>query len=206
MTKSDKHKIDVIDVNDFKILHVCSDPPRIEAKIIFDRDHISQKLIFTLMEISHAHGFGCSPPNFKGPYDPGMTFLVGSILPSSSKRSLTIYTKRIEGCLLEIRNFASSFSKQLDFSILDISMFSDIELEGFDPEHLAALKDQNYSGSWKFFHKSMIKENRKDEADIVQRCMKFEELNAKDIGLVGHKLGYILHMLYQDIAAEDETN
>jgi hypothetical protein len=195
MTINDEYKVELIDVDNFKILHVCSSPPRLEAKIIFDRDHISQKLIFTLMEISHTHGFGCSPPHFKGPNDPVMIFLVGVILPS--KKSLNKYIKRMRGCLTEIQTFANNFSQQLDFSTLDISMFGGIELDGFYPEHLAALKDQNYNGSWKDFYEAMLEENRKDEAEIVQRCMKFEELNAKDIGLVGHKLSYILHMLDQ---------
>jgi hypothetical protein len=204
MVKKDKYKIELIDADNFKILHIYSNPPRLEAKVLFDRDHISQKLIFTLMEISHAHGFGCSPPHFKGPDDPNMIFLIGSILPS--ERSLNKYVKRIQECLVEIQDFANDFSRQLDFSRLDVSMFEGVDIDSFYPEHLSALKDQNYNGSWKSFYKDLVKEGRKEEAAIIKCCMKFEETNIKDIGFVGHKLSYTLHMLNQTMVTEYDSN
>lgn len=203
MSKSE-YKIDLLDVEDFKVLLINSKPPRIEARVIFDRDHISQKLIFTLMEITHEHGFGCSPPHFNGPDDSSMTFLIGYILPS--KRSLKKHLERIRGCLDEVKTFANDFTQQLDFSQLDISMFHKIELSGFYPEHLAAVRDQNYNGSWKEFYEAMVSEDREDEAEIVQRCMEFEEINSKDMGLVGHKLGFMLHMLEQVPPISSDAN
>lgn len=203
MSKSE-YKIDLLDVEDFKVLLINSKPPRIEAKVIFDRDHISQKLIFTLMEITHEHGFGCSPPHFNGPDDSSMTFLIGYILPS--KRSLKKHLERIRECLDEVKTFANDFTQQLDFSQLDISMFHKIELSGFYPEHLAAVRDQNYNGSWKEFYEAMVSEDREDEAEIVQRCMEFEEINSKDMGLVGHKLGFMLHMLEQVPPISSDAN
>lgn len=203
MSKSE-YKIDLLDVEDFKVLLINSKPPRIEARVIFDRDHISQKLIFTLMEITHEHGFGCSPPHFNGPDDSSITFLIGYILPS--KRSLKKHLERIRGCLDEVKTFANDFTQQLDFSQLDISMFHKIELSGFYPEHLAAVRDQNYNGSWKEFYEAMVSEDREDEAEIVQRCMEFEEINSKDMGLVGHKLGFMLHMLEQVPPISSDAN
>lgn len=203
MSKSE-YKIDLLDVEDFKVLLINSKPPRIEARVIFDRDHISQKLIFTLMEITHEHGFGCSPPHFNGPDDSSMTFLIGYILPS--KRSLKKHLERIRECLDEVKTFANDFTQQLDFSQLDISMFHKIELSGFYPEHLAAVRDQNYNGSWKEFYEAMVSEDREDEAEIVQRCMEFEEINSKDMGLVGHKLGFMLHMLEQVPPISSDAN
>lgn len=203
MSKSE-YKIDLLDVEDFKVLLINSKPPRIEAKVIFDRDHISQKLIFTIMEITHEHGFGCSPPHFNGPDDSSMTFLIGYILPS--KRSLKKHLERIRECLDEVKTFANDFTQQLDFSQLDISMFHKIELSGFYPEHLAAVRDQNYNGSWKEFYEAMVSEDREDEAEIVQRCMEFEEINSKDMGLVGHKLGFMLHMLEQVPPISSDAN
>jgi hypothetical protein len=203
MSKSE-YKIDLLDVEDFKVLLINSKPPRIEAKVIFDRDHISQKLIFTLMEITHEHGFGCSPPHFNGPDDSSMTFLIGYILPS--KRSLKKHLERIRECLDEVKTFANDFTQQLDFSQLDISMFHKIGLSGFYPEHLAAVRDQNYNGSWKEFYEAMVSEDREDEAEIVQRCMEFEEINSKDMGLVGHKLGFMLHMLEQVPPISSDAN
>ena len=41
----------------------------------------------------------------------------------------------------------------------------------------------------------MIDEERKEDAELIQCCMEFEEINDKDIGLIGHKLGYMLHIL-----------
>jgi len=197
-------KIELLDVDDFKVLLIHSRPPRLEAKVIFDRDHISQKLIFTLMEITHAHGFGCSAPQFNGSNDPSMTFLIGNIIPN--KRHFKRYLERIKECLTAVKGFAHDFSRQLDFTTLDISMFNDLDLSGFYPEHLAALRDQHYDGSWKKFYKAMASENRQDEAELVRCCMEFEKVNSKDIGLVGHKLGFMLHMLDQVPPSNSDVN
>lgn len=183
--------IELINFGEFKILHIKTSPQRLEARIIFDRDHISQKLIFTLMEISHNHGFGCSPPTFDE--DDSMTFFIGTILPS--KASLNKYMKKMEKCLADVKEFANEFGEQLDFSMLDISMFGEVNIEGFYPEHLAALRDQHYDGSWEDFYEAMIDEKREEDAELIQCCMEFEEINDKDIGLIGHKLGYMLHIL-----------
>jgi hypothetical protein len=195
--------IDIIELENFKILHIKSKPQRIEAKVVFDRDNISQKLIFTLMDIAHIHGFGCSAPMFKDLKDPSMTFLIGTILPSS--RSLNKYLRKIHMCLCSIAEFAQEFSKQLDFSQLDLTMFSN--MGKFYPEQFAAIRDQHYGGSWKMFHDNMVMENRNDEAKIVECCVRFEEINQKDIGLIGHKLSYILDIVNVQSGCENfETN
>ena len=130
--KQDKIDIETINVEGFVILHVLSKPPRIETKVVFDRDNISQKLLFTLMDISHDHGFGCSSPYFNGPNDPSMTFLIGTYLPTN--RSLKKYVKRMYDCLLDIKDFADDFNAQLDFSQLDLTMFSDVDPIDLYPE------------------------------------------------------------------------
>jgi hypothetical protein len=188
------YEIESIEIGDFRVLHIFSNPPRIEAKVVFDRDDISQKFIFTLMEISHLHGFGCSPPFFSDT-DSTMTFLIGTILPS--KKSFNKYQNRIVDCLARIHLFSKEFQKQLDFSMLDVSMFTNVNLDDFSPQNLVAIKDQVYDGDWDKYYQDMIDENRSEDAELIQKCMVFEETNKKDIGLVGHKLSYMLHMLDQ---------
>jgi hypothetical protein len=199
-------KVELIELeNGFKVIYISSKPPRIEAKVIFDRDDISQKLIFTLMDVSHKHGFGCSPPKFGGIDDANMTFLIGTVLPSARARDK--YLKRIHACLYEVAEFTQDFMRQLDFSRLDLSMFNNfsVEIEIY-PEQLAALRDQLYNGSWRDFRDAMTREGRDDMADVALRCMKFEKNNSKDIGLVGHKLGFILNMLGEQQYGELEIN
>jgi len=196
--------VDVIELEDFKVLYVSSKPPRLEAKVVFDRDNISQKLVFTIMDIGHRHGFGCSPPKFGGEDDPNMVFLIGTVLPSV--KSLNKYLKRIHACLSEIKEFTKEFTRQLDFSILDISMFGDIEVVDIYPEQLAALRDQLYNGSWQDFSDAMSEEGKDDMADIAFRCMKFEKKNNKDIGFVGHKLSFFLSMLDDYYKQDIEVN
>jgi hypothetical protein len=140
----DKIDIEVVKLEEFVMLHVLSTPPRIESKVVFDRDNISQKLIFTLMDISHDHGFGCSQPHFSSPEDPTMTFLIGTILPT--KKSFNKYAKRMYGCLADIKDFSNDFNKQLDFSQLDLTMFSDLDPIDFYPEQIAAIRDQHFGG------------------------------------------------------------
>jgi len=203
-TENNIDNIDIIELESFIVLHIKSKPHRIEAKVVFDRDNISQKLIFTLMDIAHIHGFGCSAPTFQGSEDSSMTFLVGTILPSS--RSLNKYLKRIHSCLYSIAEFSKEFSRQLDFSQLDLTMFSDLDIK-FHPEQLAAIRDQHYSGSWKMFHDNMVSESRSEEADLINRCVKFEQANEKDLGFVGYKLSNMLDMIEMPFGYENsKTN
>ena len=188
--------IKIIEIDDFKVMHISSKPPRIEAQVVFNREHISQKLMFTLMEISHTYGFGCSPPVFGDEEDGSMTFLIGTIMPSV--RSLNKYLSRMKECLNEVASFAMDFSQQMDFRILDLSMFHDIDVQEMYPEQLAAIRDQYYDGSWEKYQESVLKNGRIEEADIIGRCRIFENENQKDIGLVGHKLGYILEEIMME--------
>jgi hypothetical protein len=185
--------LEIIELKDFSVLHFLSKPPRIEAQVIFNRDNISQKLLFKIMEITYNHGFGCSPPRFDSPDDPIMTFYVGTIMPTS--RSLNKYLNKIYDCLMDIKEFANDFNKQLDFSIVDLSMFSDFNIHEFYPERLAAIRDQNYGGSWKDLHSYLEKAGKFLEADFVKSCQEFEKVNKKDIGLIGHKLSDLIHEL-----------
>ena len=200
----DSANIELIPVNGFKILYFKTNPPRMEAKVIFDRDNISQRLIFTLMNITHAHGLGCSAPTFKGIDDPAMTFLIGTILPSA--RSKKKYVEKLHACLLDIQEFSQLFIEQLDFSRLDLTMFADLDVDAFYPEQLAAIRDQHYGGSWEKFFKAMQEEQRFEEAEVVEKCHEFEKINGKDIGLVGHKLNYMLNMLEEGLGSNFEIN
>jgi hypothetical protein len=161
---------------------------------MFDAAQLSQKLIFQLMEISWKHGFGCAPPQFGLPDDEDrLIFSIGTSLPSS--RSIRKYSARLQRCLIEIRDFADDFARQLNFRNLDLSMFEGLSYAEFDPQYLAALRDQNYNGSWTAFQKDMARHGRLEEADVVDRCRRFEETNEKDMGLIGAKLQYELAML-----------
>ncbi len=196
-----KIDIEIIEVEQFEIIHIASNPPRIESKVTFDRDNISQKLIFTLMEISHNHGFGCSPPNFNDSDESVMTFLIGTILPT--KKSVNKYVKKLYNCLLDIVEFSNKFEDQLNFSSLDLSMFVGMDIEEFSPEQIAAVRDQNYGGSWESFYKDLVKKGKDLEADVINCCIKFEKINNKDIGLVGHQLSYLIQLI--DDASEINT-
>lgn len=178
----------------FKAFYFDSRPPRLEAAVIFDISHMSQKLLFHMMEISWKHGFGCAAPQFGTPEDDDqLIFSIGTSLPST--RSVRKYSVRLQRCLKEVQDFAESFAHQLDFSKLDISMFEGLAYADFDPQFMAALRDQQYGGSWKAFQKDMAQRGRFEEADVVERCALFEEVNEKDMGLIGAKLGSELTML-----------
>ena len=185
--------VEIIKIDDFEILHILSNPNRIEGKVILKRDDISQKLIFTLMELTHAHGFGCSPPIFQGPDRPEMIFLVGTDLPT--KRSLNKYKGKMHECLLDINSFIESFRKQVNFDIVDLSMFSNIDMKKYYSEQMAATRDQYFNGSWEQYYDSLVDGNKLEEAEMVEKCVKFEEANEKDIGFVGYKLDNMLRML-----------
>jgi hypothetical protein len=204
MVRSKSATVEVIEIEEFKVRYIKSNPPHLEAKIIFNRDHISQKLVFTMMNIAHIHGFSCSAPVFRNVEDGSMTFIVGTILPSA--RSKDKYLKRILGCLYDIREFSELFSKQLDFSRLDLTMFGGIDIDAFYPEQLAAVRDQHYNGSWKKFRKALEEEQRFEEADVITKCYEFEKINKKDMGLVGHKLGYMLNMLSEGLGSNFDIN
>jgi len=125
MKKNSDIKMEVIDIDEFRIIHVYSDPPQLVSKITFNKSTISNKLIFSLMEISFGHGFACSAPKFGVPDQLSMTFLISTIIPT--KRSFRKYLEKMCDCMDDIYEFAYYFSKQLDFSCIDISMFKDID-------------------------------------------------------------------------------
>ena len=194
-----------IEVGPFKAYYFDSRPPRMEAAVIFDVSQLSQKLIFHMMEISWKHGFGCAPPQFGTSDDEDeLVFSIGTSLPSS--RSVRKYSARLQRCLKEIRDFAEDFARQLNFHNLDISMFEGLAYAEFDPQYLAILRDQNYNGSWAAFQKDMTRHGRMEEAEVVDRCRKFEEVNDKDMALIGSKLRYEMAMLSEMEADGGEMN
>lgn len=185
-------KSDALQLDKYIVYYVHSKPKRLEAKLLFERDHISQRLIFSLMNITYRHGFAFSPPSFKCPEDLIMTFLVGSVVPSP--KALPAQLKRLKGCLDELDVFAQDFLKQLDFSTLDISMFEGVEVG--DVEKIAAIRDQYYNGSWDNFYKILKNTGHEEAAEVTLRLKKFEEMNNKNIGLIGHKLNCFLDDLF----------
>lgn len=195
-------KIKVLEINDYKLLHIQSDPPRLEAKIVLGRDDISQKLLYTLMEITHQHGFSCSPPLFGQPSSSQMTFLVGTVLPN--KRSAKSYAAKISDCLDDLSEFFQILQKQMDFSVLDVSMMGGIDFDEMDFSYLAALRDQNFDGSWNKFKDALIERGQRTE--VVDKCALFEKENKKDLGLVGHKLRTTLQSLEGQFIVEDNIN
>ena len=192
MRKKPALKFEKIEIGQFTINHFFDDE-RIEARYSFDRDDLSQKLIFTVHDICHEHGFGCTSPRFNGPNDPNMSFYVGTFVPTKS--SLKKYVQRMYRCLLDIEEFSELLYDQLDFSLIDLTMFKNIKAYDFSPEHIAAIRDQSFGGSWSAFRRALIASNRREEAKMIDRCRKFEKINKKDVGFVGHKLHKIIEMV-----------
>lgn len=194
----------ILDIGEFKAFYFNSRPPRLEAAVGFDTDHFSQKLVFRLMDITHRHGFACASPRFGTGEDEGkLVFCIGTSLPSS--RSLRRYSAKLHSCLQEVLAFHEDFMRQMDFSRLDVSMFNGSV--PFDPSLLASVRDQHYGGSWDAFKKDMMDEERPAEAEIVDRCQRFETVNSKDIGLVGQQLEHTLAMLEEDgLLVREEIN
>jgi hypothetical protein len=195
-------KIDTIQLDKFNVMFVNSSPPRLEAKLEFDKQHSSQKLIFSLMEITHHHGFGCSPPFFGGREAVEMSFLIGTVV--TSKRSVAKLLKRLHACLEEVVSFSESFISQLDFSNLNLSMFDDCVVG--DVEKIITLRDQYYEGSWKKLKNALLEEGLEEAAQMTVALQKFEKINKKDLGLVSHKLNYVLDLLYTNKEKEPVFN
>jgi len=189
----------------YKAWYFESSPPRLEVAITFDADNYSRKLLFRLMDITHSHGFACAAPRFveDAEGEQQMLFSIGTNLPSS--RSLKKYSKKLCACLDDVFAFNDEFVRQLDFSLLDMSMFDGVDLYEFDPMTMATIRDQHYSGSWDEFRQDMLDDDRKDDAELIDRCEKFEKVNEKDMALVGAHLEHLLdHMLVRD-AEEQES-
>lgn len=185
-----KINYEIINIDGFSIIHL-SDSKRLESKVIFDRNDINQKLIFTLMNISHKYGVGCSAPKFSNNFE--MIFYIGA--DASTKNQLQKNSNNLVNCLKEVKLFSEEFNKQLDFSNLDLTMFNEEDLYEFSPEHLAAVRDQHFGGSWAKFKRTLKKEGKMYESKIIDKCKKFEKINEKDLGLIGHKLSEIIEEL-----------
>jgi hypothetical protein len=155
------------------------------------------------MEISFGHGFACSAPKFGVPDQLSMTFLISTIIPT--KRSFRKYLEKMCDCMDDIYEFAYYFSKQLDFSCIDISMFKDVKMDGIYFESLVILRDQLYNELWEDFLEDVTNAGRTEDADIIKRCIEFEIANKKDIGLVYSKLDFIIQNL-DTLIARPESN
>jgi hypothetical protein len=188
----DNTKFENIKVDKFNIIHALTDPQRIEAKLEFFREDISQKLIFSIMDITHAHGFGCSKPKFGGIDDTKICFYVGTVLPSP--RSLKKYVEKMKDCLLDLYDFSCDLLRQLDFSNIDMSMFDGVDVG--DVEKIASLRDQYYEGSWDKLKEAFFEYESTDE--IIETLIKFEKANGKDLGLIGHKVNLLLDTIELD--------
>lgn len=204
MQKINETDYEVIEIGDISILHFFSVPERIEAKVVFNRDDISQKLIFKLMDICHRYGVGIASPIFSGPDDAAMMFIIGTDVPN--KRLLKRYVEKLCWCLEDVNEFSLEFDKQLDFSIIDLTMFADMESYEMHPEQVAAIRDQHFNGSWEKFKKVLLADGLREEAQMINRYKKFEKANKKDIGFVGHKLGYLMEMLDPMLDYKSEKN
>lgn len=187
-------KMEILKLDDFEVMFFNSTPPRIEAKIEFDKNHISQKLIFTLMDITYSFGIGCSPPNFGDTDDDTVFFLLGMFV--NSKKYKQNQLKRMNECLLKIVDFAEELNDQVDFSNINISMF-DGSIIG-DVERLSIIRDQSYQGSWDNFYKVLVEDGYEDAAEMILMLKEFEEVNNKNVGFVGHKLSYLLSTLLEE--------
>ncbi len=197
-------KIDTIQLDKFEVMLISSSPPRIEAKLEFDKQYAFQKLFFSLMAISHNHGFGCSPPFFGGKEEQSMSFLIGTVV--SSKRSIAKVLKRLHACLVEIVSFSESFVSQLDFSNVDLSMFEDFFIA--DVEKIVSLKEQFYGGSWQELKDSLEEDGLTDAVVTISALEEFERVNEKDLGFVAHKLSGILQSMFyreEDISGSKGT-
>jgi len=188
-----EHK--TLEIGNHKVEYFNSNPSRMESKVLFDVNSISQKLIFSVMNITHKYGIGCSAPKFKGIDDQEMTFLLSEVI--SDCDDTNVYLNRFESCLDEIDKFKSYLETQLNFDKLDLSMFNDIITYDVFLTELASVKDQHYDGCWDAFKASMIDSGKLDEAKILGVCKKFEEVNKKDLALIGYKVEDLLTAYYE---------
>lgn len=189
--------MEILKLDDFEVMFFDSIPPRVEAKIEFSKTHISQKLIFTLMDIAYSFGIGCSSPDFCDEEDDETVFFLLSMI-INSKKHMKNQLKNMNKCLLEVLAFAQDLNSHMDFSNVDLSMFDNVDPDTLgDIERLSTIRDQNYGGSWDVFHEVLSTEGLDDVAEMVFRLKQFEEINNKDVGFVGLKLNYFLATLCQ---------
>ena len=188
----DKKEYQVVKVGNYNIQYYKK-IPKLEANILFEKDHLSQKLIFSLMKITYDNGLSCSPPQFKNVNSENLYFSISLVL--SSTRSYKRALERMHNCLIDITNFSKEFLKQLNFDHLDISMFEPEDVDVLFPEQLATLRDQQYEGSWEKMYEELERFKQYDDAELIKKCMEFEIKNNKDLGFVGYKLNYFLELI-----------
>ena len=193
----------LIEIEEFKAWVFDIKPPRMESAYAFNIMNYSQKMIFKMMGITHKHGFSCSAPMFGDKeHENEVVFSIGCVLPS--KKSLNKYSKRMYECLKDIAKFDKELKRQNDFSVVDLSMFTDLDLEYFDPQIFSSIRDETYNGSWDLFYDDMIKNENNASAQIIVKCVQFEEVNDKDIALVGNQLDQALSIVEEILSKKND--
>jgi hypothetical protein len=180
--------IEEIVVEEFTFQFIDMKNPRIEAQLLLNKEDLVPKFLYKLMELSHLHGFGCSAPFF---YESGasVSLFIGTKI--EQKYDFDFYAQKLLICIREVKKFIEYFSNQINFSNVDISMFTDIDPNYFYPDQLATIRDQNYQGSWNGFIKD-IENNTEYDTQLIKKCIDFEKINNKDLGFVGLKLSSLL--------------
>jgi hypothetical protein len=171
---------------------VGNDIDQLEAYVIFNRQVISQRLIFLIMEMTFKYGISCSNPKFSNASDTMCFKLSSPIYHSATLKRIQI---NFENCIREIKDFQKDLQRQLDFSKLDLTIFQGVDTSLFYAEHFSAVVNQYYSGDWNSYLNDMISQGRDMEAQFIEICMAVEQQCNVDIGLVGHALNEYLDQI-----------
>jgi hypothetical protein len=186
---------------------------RLETSIIFDGDILNLKTYSDIANIFYAADM---PVTGIYPYGSGkVKFYVNRTIPFSE----VYYLPRI---LSDLREGISLCEKYLQLRddrtkhpMIDISMFSDIDPNGFNPKDLGEKKDFIF-GDWKTFISAVVKSHEdgdlsSDQAELMllelKACESFEEKNKLMLSEVGDVVWQEL-LSYQNLhnnSTDDKT-
>lgn len=167
-------------------------PMSINAKIKFEGGVKSAKLIRNLMNLCFNFGIGLTSPMLFQENKEDMMFLLKDIIPG------TQYAKKnyghIKKCVSTIKSYLDEVEKQMDFVILDVSMFSEFDVFKISFDSIVNKRDNRYNGSWQNYLIDLQNTGKTGQIKLIEKCIEFEQKNQTDLGIVSGQIMNLLNM------------
>lgn len=164
---------------------------RLETAIIFDGDILNLKTYSDIANI-----FYTADMPITGIYPQGsgkVKFYVNRTIPFSAVTSLPDILADLHSGISLCEKYLQLRENRTKYPMIDISMFSDIDSNGFNPKDLGEKKDFIF-GNWKTFINAVVKSHEdgdlsSDQAGLMllelKACELFEEKNKLMLSEIG---------------------
>ena len=167
-------------------------PMSVNASISFEGGIKSSKLVRNIMNLCYSFGVGLTAPMLSQNSEDLMIFNLKQNIPSTRYAQKSY--RHMKKCISTIEGYLSEVGKQMDFNKIDVSMFSDFDVDKINFDSIANQRDNKYNGSWENFMIDLKNTGNTVSVDLLEKCIEFEEKNNTDLGIITGQIADLLAM------------